>query len=104
VNPGRAALLEGLLESPFREQVRVWAERRGWLVYFTWSSRHSPAGFPDLVLVRPPRLIFAELKTQRAPPPRGLQEQWLAALRGVPAIEVYLWRPLDEDAILAALR
>jgi hypothetical protein len=35
----------------------------GWRRYHTFLSKHSPAGFPDEVLVRPPRLIFAELKS-----------------------------------------
>jgi hypothetical protein len=37
----------------------------GWRRYHTWLSRRSPAGFPDEVLVRPPRLVFAELKSDR---------------------------------------
>lgn len=71
-------------------------------------------GFPDLVLVKPPRLIFAELKTAKGKT-TAAQDRWLEALRDVsraldrqvtrpgdteptyaPArVEVYLWRPAD---------
>lgn len=104
VSTGRALLLRQLRESTFRDQVRAWAERAGWLVYFTWNSKHSPEGFPDLVMLRPPRLIIAELKTQTAPAPKGRQLQWLETLGQVPCVEVHVWRPLDEEQILAALR
>ena len=51
-------------------------------------------GFPDLVLLRPPRLIFAELKSKRG---RVDFEQatWLNGLEAVPGVEQYLWRPAD---------
>jgi hypothetical protein len=38
------------------------AKRLGYLVYHTFDSRRSNPGWPDLVLCKPPRLIFAELK------------------------------------------
>lgn len=98
----RQMLLQGVTEKHFRQVVKEWAEQRGWEVYFTWNSIHSPAGFPDLVLVRPPRIVFAELKRQNGKAtPR--QDFWLDLLRHVPCTETYLWRPLDEALILAVL-
>ena len=51
-------------------------------------------GFPDLVLLRPPRLVFAELKGVK-----GVvgfdQATWLNGLDAVPHVEQYLWRPAD---------
>jgi len=94
-------------ESEFEGQVRQLARLYGWLCYHTWRSIHSPAGFPDLVLVRADarpgdaRLIFAELKTARGKL-TAAQQQWLEALRQTPA-EVYVWRPDDWDAIVACL-
>lgn len=79
-------------EKEFLQAVRELAELQGWLCYHTWNSLHSPAGFPDLVLVRPPRVIFAELKVGgRKPTPA--QQQWLDTLRGCAGVEVYLWTP-----------
>jgi len=94
-------------ESEFEAQVRQLARLCGWLCYHTWRSIHSPAGFPDLVLVRADgrpgdaRLIFAELKTARGKL-TAAQQQWLEALRQT-AAEVYVWRPDDWDAIVACL-
>ena len=76
---------------------------RRWRTYHTHDSRHSPAGFPDLVLVRGARLVFAELKTAKANPTPD-QWAWLDALegvgdavrsRGTGSVETYLWRPGD---------
>jgi len=55
------------------------------------------AGFPDLVLVRGDRLIFAELKSQRGRV-SATQEIWLGLLRTVPGVEVYVWKPEDMRA------
>jgi hypothetical protein len=67
----------------------------GWtLSYHSWSSIHSAAGFPDRVFVRPPRLVFVELKRLggKVSPE---QRAWLMALETCPGIEVYLWTPAD---------
>ena len=50
-------------------------------------------GFPDLVLVRPPRLIFAEMKAHSGKL-SDQQMEWLSALDHTEA-EVYIWRPND---------
>jgi hypothetical protein len=83
--------------------VRDLAKAFGWRRYHTWTSIHSPAGFPDEVLVRPPRLVFAELKSAsgRLKPE---QDAWLEALRQVPGVETYTWRPEHMDEIAEVLR
>ncbi len=70
----------------------------GWLVYHAYDSRRSPPGFPDLVLSKDGRVIFAELKS-RTGYLRKTQREWLDSLRENPGIEVYLWRPADIDGI-----
>jgi hypothetical protein len=63
---------------------------KGWRTPVTADG----AGRPDLVLVRPPRIIFAELKSETGElKPR--QAEWLDVLRLLPATETYLWRPRD---------
>lgn len=59
----------------------------GWRRYHTWISKNSAAGFPDEVLVRPPRLIFAELKSDRGRLSPD-QQAWLEDLREIPDAEV----------------
>jgi hypothetical protein len=85
------------------QAVRELARLYGWMEYHTHDSRRSTSGFPDLVLLRPPRLIFAELKT-----PKGRvtpeQEVWLQALARVPDMEVFCWRPHDWPFIEAVLK
>ncbi|RJO60353.1 MAG: VRR-NUC domain-containing protein [Dehalococcoidia bacterium] len=78
------------------------AKMFGWCYYHTHNSRHSAEGFPDLVLVRPPRIIFAELKAKGKKPTRA-QEAWLELLGSVPGVEVYDWTPDDADRIVTIL-
>jgi hypothetical protein len=86
-----------LRESAFRDAVVALARYRGWRVMWTWNSRHSPKGWPDLFLVRHGRAIAAELKI---PPRKPTQEQWDwlkdLALCG---IETYVWVPDDWASI-----
>jgi len=83
--------------------VRDVARLFGWRRYHTWLSQHSPAGFPDEVLVRPPRIVFAELKSDKG---KLTEEQaaWLYELGRVPGLEVHVWRPEDADVIAEVLR
>ncbi len=74
----------------------------GWLRYHTFDSRRSPGGFPDLVLVRPPRVIAAELKAENGRL-TAKQAEWLNALGQCPGIETYVWRPQDFDHVTAML-
>jgi hypothetical protein len=79
------------------------AKAFGWKRYHTWLSKHSAAGFPDELLVRAPRLVVAELKSERGKL-TAEQASWLAELAQVPGVEAYLWRPADMDAIERTLR
>ena len=85
-------------EGDFQAHLIELAKLHGWRHYHTHNSRHSPAGFPDLVLVRPPRLIFAELKAGRRKP-TDAQREWLSDLERIPKIETYVWYPEDLNAI-----
>ena len=89
-------------EASFQKMVIQYAELSGWRVYHVTNvsgrlrATTSP-GFPDLVLVRGERMVFAELKTDRGKTTKA-QDEWLSALRQTPA-EVFLWRPRDWDEI-----
>ncbi len=81
-------------EEDWEQTIEQAARLLGWLVYHTYDSRHSAPGFPDLCLVRPPRLIFAELKTEAGQLSRD-QRLWLDNLAACPMVETYVWRPSD---------
>jgi hypothetical protein len=84
-----------LAEEELLGKVRSLALANGWLFYHTRDSRRSEAGFPDCVLVKPGRLIFAELKSAKGKPTHA-QEVWLSLLaHSVPGVVCYLWRPKD---------
>ena len=59
-------------------------------------------GWPDLTLVRPPRLIFVELKSESGTL-RPQQSDWLDVLRLLPMCETYVWRPSDWDMLVEVL-
>ena len=75
----------------------------GWNIYRTWSSRHSPAGFPDLTLLRDKVLLFAELKSEKGKVSPA-QEEWLQGLSLVETVDVHLWRPSQWPEIEEVLR
>jgi len=91
-------------ERDLREQVRDLCKLFGYKMYFTWTSIHSPRGFPDLVLANREkhRLIFAELKSDKGKLTPS-QEEWLDLLKEC-GQEVYLWRPGDIEHIAEILR
>ena len=84
-------------EAQFSQAVIEFARANGWLVYHTWRSDHSEAGFPDLTLVRDGELRFAELKRDGKHVTQA-QAEWLGALAGA-KIKVAVWRPSDWESI-----
>jgi hypothetical protein len=94
-----------MTEAEFRGQVVQLARTLGWRTYFTWSSIHSPRGLPDLVLCKPPRLVFAELKTdKKTSKVSEAQQEWLDDLNLCTGVEAYLWRPENWDELVEILR
>ena len=99
----------------FRQAIVELAQLRGWRCYWTWHSVHSPAGYPDLTMVRAKdhRLIFAELKVGRDTTTPA-QRAWLDDLDAVAeglygrqpleGMEVWVWRPENWPRIEAVLR
>ena len=96
-----AAVNLSLSEQQFTNQIRDLARALGWSRYHTWLAKHSAAGFPDEVLVRPPRLVFAELKSETGKPTPA-QREWLDLLAAC-GLEVCLWRPSMIDQIAGYL-
>lgn len=110
------ALTRDLLEALARVRDRTASERdlqkivmryardHGWRAKHDLPARVSDGrvltafqgdgGFPDCIMVRPPRLVIIELKNQKGTTSPA-QDIWLRLLEGVPGIEVYVWRPSD---------
>ena len=86
-----------MTEQDLDNAIRELCQLYGWMRYHTYRSTRSPAGFPDLTLVRGARLIFAELKSDVGKL-KPAQVHWLAALEQTGA-EVYTWRPSQLQAI-----
>jgi len=91
-----------ITEKEFRQQVIDLAKILGYKTHFTWTSIHSPKGFPDLVLRKPPHLIFAELKRESGKLTPS-QEEWQEDLKACNQ-EVYVWRPSDFEKIAEILK
>ena len=92
-----------LTERQFQSQVVDLARLFNWRIYHPFLSKWSEKGYPDLTLVRPPRLVFAELKREGGRP-TAVQTEWLDLLGQCVGVESYLWRPADLEAIAECLR
>ena len=99
---------EALSRSQFKSEAdfQWWLRKRalefGWLYHHNYDSRRSDPGFPDTVMVRGDRIIFAELKTPKGKL-SGPQTTWLEALGDVD-VESYVWRYDNVDEILDILQ
>ena len=101
-----------LTERQFQRQVMDAARALGWLrAHFRpapsaqgWRTpvEGDGAGFPDLVLVRPPRVLFVELKSDTGKL-TDAQRVWLNQL-SLCGQEFYVWRPSDWARVEEALR
>ena len=98
-----SSLPENINERTFQAAIVELAKLTGWRIYHAFDSRRSEAGFPDLVMTRDGRILFAELKTERGRVSEA-QREWLTALASCPGLEIYVWRPADWDAIERTMR
>ncbi len=136
----RRALNAGgeLTEAAFQTSVVGLLRVYGWPhIYHAPAGGHAPAraggrrvaleqlpegrGFPDLLAVKGPRILVAELKTDKGRIGPG-QVEWLEAFELVaaaiaalipadlgggyapPIVEAYLWRPRDWDTLHDVIR
>jgi hypothetical protein len=92
-----AEALRAMTEAQLQSRVLGLAKFYAWDVYHTHDSRRSNPGWPDLVLIKPPRVLFVELKTHRGSL-RPEQRHWLQMLRDA-GQEVAVWRPADLEHV-----
>jgi hypothetical protein len=90
--------LRAISEKDWQKQFEQLALFLGWKYYHAPDNRpvngriqNVVAGFPDCVLVKGNRLIFAELKKETGVVSEA-QQLWLDALAAT-GVEVYVWRP-----------
>jgi hypothetical protein len=88
-------------EAHFQSRVIRLAQLLGWKVFHLLDPIGSPAGFPDLLLRRPPRLVWCELKSEHG----RVKPQQRAFLADLVACgqEAYVWRPRDFPEIQRTL-
>jgi hypothetical protein len=111
------AILDATSEAAWQKQVENGAETLGWHIFhdaatnrarkcrqcgaFTPGPRNVK-GFPDLLMLKGPRLVVAELKDEYGEVSEE-QQRWLDWFRAIPGVEVYVWRPRDSDAVTRIL-
>lgn len=91
-----------MTEAQWQQQVVELAALYGWSSYHTYDSRRSHPGWPDLVLCRPPEIVFVELKTDKGRL-SAAQCEWLERL-AASGQRVFVWRPSMFDAIHRILK
>jgi len=86
---------EQMTEAQLQAVVIAAAKARGFLVYHTFDSRRSAAGYPDLHMVHAARgvSLMRELKTQKGRVSAD-QAGWLTALEAA-GVDAGVWRPID---------
>jgi hypothetical protein len=103
LTPAQETIAKAMSEAALEENVRVACRDLGLMYYHTHRAQHSPAGFPDDVIVGN-RVIYRELKRQREKPSPA-QQEWLDRLEAV-GEDVGVWRPSDwlDGTIIETLR
>lgn len=99
-------------EAAFQEAIIELAKLNGWLVHAerpapTQDSWRTPIqgdpGYPDLCLVRPPTVLFLELKSEKGKI-RPEQVQWIGQInRCQVGVEAHVCRPSDWPLIESLL-
>lgn len=100
----RQVIADEMPEDTLQARVEELAVELGWLIYHTYDSRRSRAGFPDVVMIRGNRIMWRELKAAKGEVSEE-QRTWIEALTKARA-DVGVWRPahLLDGTILAELR
>lgn len=113
LTPGMALISE----RAFQSQVVRYARLMGWRVWHDNATNapklcrsckqplklpRNEAGLVDLILLRRPRVVWAELKSERGKVSPE-QASFIAELRAAHQ-EVYLWRPSDWQEVERVLR
>lgn len=95
--------MSAITEAAHQRAIIDLAELCGWAWYHVPDSRRCPPGMPDLILCRPPVVLFVECKTDRGRL-RPAQTRWLDMLSRCDSVRVVVSRPSEWEAIERALQ
>jgi hypothetical protein len=109
--------ISGKSEAEFQKELIKKLQGIGWLVCEFRKARvmknrkdvyRTPfgadgEGFPDLVAVKPPQVLFIENKSENGTA-SPVQIRWLLALGKCPGVEVHVLKPSDTEKINEILR
>ena len=108
-SPLREALEDQVTERQMYAELAAAARIGGWLCIHHHDSRHSAAGFPDIIAIRGGELLALECKRTKGKTTPA-QETWLAAFREFSAahglenyVEAAVVRPGGVHAVLERL-
>ena len=91
-------------ERDFAKQLQELFKKLGWKYYHVLEQRkyakRTSSGFPDYVLAKNGRVIFAEIKGSTGKV-TDAQWEWIKLLSENTGIEVYIWRPDDFETEIA---
>lgn len=82
-NADQFEIRNAVSEKDLQQTIVSAARYHGYLVYFTWNSRNSPEGFPDLLIVNPRNgtILVYELKAANGRV-RPMQREWIEGFIG----------------------
>jgi hypothetical protein len=87
------AMVTAMTEKQLAKNIVSEARRWGWRAHYAWTSIHSPKGWLDLVLCKPPVILFCELRCERGKLTQE-QSEWIACLQAW-GLDARVWRPGD---------
>lgn len=92
------------LEKDFQAAVVRLAKLCGWQVFHQYDSRKSEPGWPDLVLMRPPVILFRELKRALRPQAVTIPQRKTLRMLAQCGQDTAIWTPADWKKIEETLQ
>lgn len=93
LTPAQITVAKAMPESLLEENIRKACAHLRLMYYHTHRSQHSPAGFPDDVIMGSRGVIYRENKRE-GNDPTPEQQRWLDGL-AAHGYDVGVWRPTD---------
>lgn len=96
-------MADNVTERDWQREVVAWAKRNGWTpVHFPNVVQARANGWPDLVLIRVPEILVAELKREGGRLTTA-QESMVRKLLAC-GLEVHVWYPHNRETVYSRLQ